>query len=50
MESRVLQVVVVEGDEDCKRDEEKRKEKGEEAGPGVGECCVAHQACGVDHG
>ena len=50
MESRVLQIVVVEGDEDCKRDEEKREVKGEEAGLGVGECRVAHQAGGVDHG
>ena len=50
MESRVLQIVVVEGDEDCKRDEEQREVNGEEAGPGVGECRVAHQAGGVDHG
>ena len=50
MESRVLQIVVVESDEDCKRDEESREVKGEEAGPGVGERRVAHQACGIDHG
>ena len=50
MESRVLQIMVVKGDEYCKRDEEKREVKGEEAGPGVGECRVAHQAGCVDHG
>lgn len=50
MKSRVLQIVVVEGDEDCKRDEEQREVDGEEAGPGVGECRIAHQAGGVDHG
>ncbi len=50
MKSRVLQVVVVESDEDGKRDEEEREVKGEEAGAGVGECRVAHQTGGVDHG
>ena len=42
--------MVVECDEDGKRDEEQREANGEEAGPGVGECCVAHQAGSVDHG
>lgn len=50
MEGWVLQIVVVEGDEDGKRDEEKCEVKGEDAGPGVGKRRVAHQACGIDHG
>ena len=50
MKSWVLQIVVVEGDEDGKRDEEQREVNGEEAGPGVGECRVTHKAGGVDHG
>ena len=34
--------MVIEGDEDCKRDEENGEVDGEKAGPGIGKCRVAH--------
>ena len=42
MEGGVLQVVVVEGYEDCEGDEEEGESEGEEARARVGECGVAH--------
>ena len=42
MEGRVLEVVVVEGYEDCEGDEEEGEIEGEEPGARVRECRVAH--------
>ena len=50
MKCRILQIVIVEGYEDCERDERESEIEAEEAGAGVGECSVTHQAGCIDHG
>lgn len=50
MEGGILKVVVIECDEDGKREEEKGQVEREEAGARVGKGGIAHEASSVYHG